>query len=119
MKKYIPTVLQKYRLAKYLLDSSYKGKLFEQEESGDMISSLDGSSGLQITEALKLQMEVQKRLHEQLECFFLWLLIRKGKIKLYQLKERRTHCYESRFSTTSYCYCCKNIRVCVRISLII
>jgi len=28
---------------------------------------LDGSSGMEITEALKLQMEVQKRLHEQLE----------------------------------------------------
>ena len=27
--------------------------------------------GMQITEALKLQMEVQKRLHEQLEVYFL------------------------------------------------
>lgn len=29
-------------------------------------------SGMQITEALKLQMEVQKRLHEQLEVWFLF-----------------------------------------------
>ncbi|XP_071713836.1 myb family transcription factor PHL7-like [Rutidosis leptorrhynchoides] len=64
---HVKSHLQKYRLAKYLPDSSSEGKLFEQKESGDMTSSLDGSSGLQITEALKLQMEVQKRLHEQLE----------------------------------------------------
>ncbi|KAG8365312.1 hypothetical protein BUALT_Bualt18G0091600 [Buddleja alternifolia] len=57
----------KYRLAKYLPDSSDDGKKAEKKESGDMLSSLDGSSGMQITEALKLQMEVQKRLHEQLE----------------------------------------------------
>ncbi|CAA3021049.1 myb family transcription factor PHL7 isoform X1 [Olea europaea subsp. europaea] len=58
---------QKYRLAKYLPDSSSDGKKTEKKESGDVLSSLDGSSGMQITEALKLQMEVQKRLHEQLE----------------------------------------------------
>ncbi|KAL0321019.1 UNVERIFIED_CONTAM: Myb family transcription factor PHL7 [Sesamum radiatum] len=58
---------QKYRLAKYLPDSSSDGNKVEKKESGDIISSLDGSSGMQITEALKLQMEVQKRLHEQLE----------------------------------------------------
>lgn len=64
---HVKSHLQKYRLAKYLPDSSSEGKTFDQKESGDMISSLDGSSGMQITEALKLQMEVQKRLHEQLE----------------------------------------------------
>ncbi|KAL0363092.1 UNVERIFIED_CONTAM: Myb family transcription factor PHL7 [Sesamum calycinum] len=42
-------------------------KKAEKKESGDLLSGLDGSSGMQITEALKLQMEVQKRLHEQLE----------------------------------------------------
>ncbi|XP_022025622.1 myb family transcription factor PHL7 isoform X1 [Helianthus annuus] len=64
---HVKSHLQKYRLAKYLPDSSSEGKAFDQKESGDMLSSLDGSSGLQITEQLKLQMEVQKRLHEQLE----------------------------------------------------
>lgn len=64
---HVKSHLQKYRLAKYLPDSSPEGKAFDPKESGDMLSSLDGSSGMQITEALKLQMEVQKRLHEQLE----------------------------------------------------
>ncbi|KAG8365314.1 hypothetical protein BUALT_Bualt18G0091800 [Buddleja alternifolia] len=64
---HVKSHLQKYRLAKYLPDSSDDGKKAEKKESGDMLSSLDGSSGMQITEALKLQMEVQKRLHEQLE----------------------------------------------------
>ncbi|KAF5728513.1 putative transcription factor [Tripterygium wilfordii] len=43
------------------------GKKVDKKETGDMLSNLDGSTGMQITEALKLQMEVQKRLHEQLE----------------------------------------------------
>ncbi|KAD4982209.1 hypothetical protein R6Q59_001781 [Mikania micrantha] len=64
---HVKSHLQKYRLAKYLPDSSSEGKPFDQKESGGMLSGLDGSSGMQITEALKLQMEVQKRLHEQLE----------------------------------------------------
>lgn len=34
-------------------------------------ASLSVCSGMQITEALKLQMEVQKRLHEQLEVHFI------------------------------------------------
>ncbi|EPS73182.1 hypothetical protein M569_01574, partial [Genlisea aurea] len=58
---------QKYRLAKYLPDSSSDGKNAGKKESGDALSGLDTSSGMQITEALKLQMEVQKRLQEQLE----------------------------------------------------
>ncbi|XP_009602574.1 myb family transcription factor PHL7-like [Nicotiana tomentosiformis] len=65
---HVKSHLQKYRLAKYLPDSSSDGKNSDKKESGDMLSSLDGSSaGVQINEALKLQMEVQKRLHEQLE----------------------------------------------------
>ncbi|CAI9784006.1 unnamed protein product [Fraxinus pennsylvanica] len=64
---HVKSHLQKYRLAKYLPDSSSDGKKSEKKESGDLLSSLDGSSGMQITEALKLQMEVQKRLQEQLE----------------------------------------------------
>ncbi|PSS32840.1 Myb family transcription factor [Actinidia chinensis var. chinensis] len=64
---HVKSHLQKYRLAKYLPDSSTDGNKADKKESGDMLSSLDGSSGTQITEALKMQMEVQKRLHEQLE----------------------------------------------------
>ncbi|XP_021902128.1 myb family transcription factor PHL7 isoform X2 [Carica papaya] len=64
---HVKSHLQKYRLAKYLPDSSSDGKKTDKKETGDMLSNLDGSSGMQITEALKLQMEVQKRLHEQLE----------------------------------------------------
>ncbi|KAL6990581.1 hypothetical protein U1Q18_008698 [Sarracenia purpurea var. burkii] len=76
---HVKSHLQKYRLAKYLPDSSsdgilipclkliMQGKNADKKDSGELLSSLDGSSGMQITEALKLQMEVQKRLHEQLE----------------------------------------------------
>ncbi|CAI9094055.1 OLC1v1029706C1 [Oldenlandia corymbosa var. corymbosa] len=64
---HVKSHLQKYRLAKYLPDSSADGKKTDKKDSKDMLSGLDGSSGMEITEALKLQMEVQKRLHEQLE----------------------------------------------------
>lgn len=64
---HVKSHLQKYRLAKYLPDSSSDGKNSDKKEPRDMLSSLDGSSGVEITTALKLQMEVQKRLHEQLE----------------------------------------------------
>ncbi|XP_024158012.1 myb family transcription factor PHL7 [Rosa chinensis] len=64
---HVKSHLQKYRLAKYLPDSSSDGGKADKKEPGDMLSNVDGSSGMQITEALKLQMEVQKRLHEQLE----------------------------------------------------
>ncbi|KAG9448842.1 hypothetical protein H6P81_008807 [Aristolochia fimbriata] len=64
---HVKSHLQKYRLAKYIPDSAADGANTDKQESGDLFSSLDGTSGMQITEALKLQMEVQKRLHEQLE----------------------------------------------------
>ncbi|XP_057537725.1 myb family transcription factor PHL7-like [Amaranthus tricolor] len=64
---HVKSHLQKYRLAKYLPDSSSEGKKADKKESADLLYGLESSSGMQITEALKLQMEVQKRLHEQLE----------------------------------------------------
>ncbi|GMH05208.1 hypothetical protein Nepgr_007048 [Nepenthes gracilis] len=64
---HVKSHLQKYRLAKYLPDSSSDGKKADIKESGNLHSSLDTSPGMQITEALKLQMEVQKQLREQLE----------------------------------------------------
>ncbi|GMI93249.1 hypothetical protein like AT2G01060 [Hibiscus trionum] len=64
---HVKSHLQKYRLAKYLPDSSSDGKMPDKNDTGDMLPNLDVMNGMQITEALKLQMEVQKRLHEQLE----------------------------------------------------
>lgn len=64
---HVKSHLQKYRLAKYLPESSSDGNEAEKGEHGDPSSNLENPSGMQITEALKLQMEVQKRLHEQLE----------------------------------------------------
>ncbi|XP_072962383.1 myb family transcription factor PHL7-like [Typha angustifolia] len=64
---HVKSHLQKYRLAKYIPESSADGTKSEKKDPGDLLSGLESSSGMQITEALKLQMEVQKRLHEQLE----------------------------------------------------
>ncbi|KAI3881827.1 hypothetical protein MKW92_007267 [Papaver armeniacum] len=64
---HIKSHLQKYRLSKYLPESTSDGKRTDRNESDDKFTSSDGTPGMQITEALKLQMEVQKRLHEQLE----------------------------------------------------
>ncbi|ONK82005.1 uncharacterized protein A4U43_C01F35150 [Asparagus officinalis] len=64
---HVKSHLQKYRLAKYIPESSSDGSKGEKKDPGDMISGIENSSGMQITEALKLQMEVQKRLQEQLE----------------------------------------------------
>ncbi|XP_008796527.2 myb family transcription factor PHL7-like isoform X2 [Phoenix dactylifera] len=64
---HVKSHLQKYRLAKYIPESSSDGTKSEKKEPGDLLSTIYNSSGMEITEALKLQMEVQKRLQEQLE----------------------------------------------------
>ncbi|KAG6556564.1 hypothetical protein Mapa_001505 [Marchantia paleacea] len=65
---HVKSHLQKYRLAKYIPESmSDGGKSEKKKNPADIIPSLDATSGIQITEALRMQMEVQKRLHEQLE----------------------------------------------------
>ncbi|KAH9294945.1 hypothetical protein KI387_038533, partial [Taxus chinensis] len=64
---HVKSHLQKYRLAKYIPDSAADDAKTEQKDAADILSNLDGASGIQITEALRMQMEVQKRLHEQLE----------------------------------------------------
>ncbi|OEL36608.1 Myb family transcription factor PHL7 [Dichanthelium oligosanthes] len=61
-------LLSKYRLAKYIPDPSADDNKAEKKDPGDLLAALEGSSTMQISEALKLQMEVQKRLHEQLEA---------------------------------------------------
>nr|GMD51102.1 myb family transcription factor PHL7 isoform X1 [Ipomoea batatas] len=69
---HVKSHLQKYRLAKYLPDSSSDGRLLTYlilyiSNSYLQLKIIENFFGMQITEALKLQMEVQKRLHEQLE----------------------------------------------------
>ncbi|PUZ51141.1 hypothetical protein GQ55_6G152200 [Panicum hallii var. hallii] len=64
---HVKSHLQKYRLAKYIPDPSADDNKAEKKNPGDLLAALEGSSTMQISEALKLQMEVQKRLHEQLE----------------------------------------------------
>ncbi|CAA6670135.1 unnamed protein product [Spirodela intermedia] len=63
---HIKSHLQKYRLASYVPECSSDGRKAGNKERGEEIYRLDDSA-IPITEALKLQMEVQKRLHEQLE----------------------------------------------------
>ncbi|XP_026659786.2 myb family transcription factor PHL5-like [Phoenix dactylifera] len=62
---HIKSHLQKYRIAKYMPESS-EGK-FEKRASVNDMRQLDPKTGMQITEALQLQLDVQRRLHEQLE----------------------------------------------------
>ncbi|KAG1338293.1 myb family transcription factor PHL7 [Cocos nucifera] len=60
----------KYRLAKYLPESPADDTYDSFGEAcnlGNILWSCSSSRGVQISEALKMQMEVQKRLHEQLE----------------------------------------------------
>ncbi|URD73667.1 Myb-like DNA-binding domain [Musa troglodytarum] len=65
---HVKSHLQKYRLAKYVPESSADGTMSEKNDDRNLNSGLESSPGIQITEALKLQMEVQKRLQEQLEA---------------------------------------------------
>ncbi|KAI5066614.1 hypothetical protein GOP47_0019238 [Adiantum capillus-veneris] len=62
---HVKSHLQKYRLAKYIPESGKEG---EKLDGLPIIpTNTEAASSLQITEALRMQMEVQKRLHEQLE----------------------------------------------------
>ncbi|XP_050205897.1 protein PHOSPHATE STARVATION RESPONSE 1 isoform X2 [Mercurialis annua] len=63
---HVKSHLQKYRTARYRPDSS-EGSSEKKLTPFEDLSSLDLKTGIEITEALRLQMEVQKRLHEQLE----------------------------------------------------
>ncbi|CAN8271034.1 unnamed protein product [Cochlearia groenlandica] len=63
---HVKSHLQKYRTARYIpapSEGSPETKLTPIEQ----ITSLNTKSGIDITEALRLQMEVQKQLHDQLE----------------------------------------------------
>ncbi|XP_010264912.1 PREDICTED: protein PHOSPHATE STARVATION RESPONSE 1 isoform X2 [Nelumbo nucifera] len=63
---HVKSHLQKYRTARYRPDSS-EGSSEKKMSAIEEMTSLDLKTGIEITEALRLQMEVQKRLHEQLE----------------------------------------------------
>lgn len=63
---HIKSHLQKYRIAKYMPASTSEGKQ-EKRAAGNDVQNLDPSTGMQITEALRVQLDVQRRLHEQLE----------------------------------------------------
>ncbi|QCE06745.1 protein PHOSPHATE STARVATION RESPONSE 1-like [Vigna unguiculata] len=63
---HVKSHLQKYRTARYRPESS-EGVTEKKAGSIEDMASLDLKTGIEITEALRLQMEVQKRLHEQLE----------------------------------------------------
>ncbi|XP_068494179.1 myb family transcription factor PHL5-like isoform X3 [Phaseolus vulgaris] len=61
---HVKSHLQKYRIAKYMPQST-QGKSEKRINVENV--HLDAKTGLQIREALQLQLDVQRRLHEQLE----------------------------------------------------
>ncbi|XP_010934244.1 protein PHOSPHATE STARVATION RESPONSE 2 [Elaeis guineensis] len=63
---HVKSHLQKYRTARYRPESS-EGASQKKVTPLEEVSSLDLKTSIDLTEALRLQMEVQKRLHEQLE----------------------------------------------------
>ncbi|KAL0728510.1 hypothetical protein Bca4012_024603 [Brassica carinata] len=62
---HVKSHLQKYRIAKYIPD--YQEGKFEKGSCSKELSQLDTKTGVQIKEALQLQLDVQRHLHEQLE----------------------------------------------------
>ncbi|CAI9300736.1 unnamed protein product [Lactuca saligna] len=64
---HVKSHLQKYRTARYKPEPSSEGPSEKKPTSIQDLPSLDLKASLEMTEALRLQVEVQKRLHEQLE----------------------------------------------------
>ncbi|RID52583.1 hypothetical protein BRARA_G00036 [Brassica rapa] len=64
---HVKSHLQKYRTARHVPEPSEAGWREKKLTPVEHVTSLDTKSGMYISEALRIQMEVQKQLHEQLE----------------------------------------------------
>ncbi|KAI3525763.1 hypothetical protein L1887_04829 [Cichorium endivia] len=63
---HVKSHLQKYRMSKFIPESSRRDK-FEKRSISEIFPNFSVTSGAQLTEALQMQMEVQRRLSDQLE----------------------------------------------------
>ncbi|CAH8390447.1 unnamed protein product [Eruca vesicaria subsp. sativa] len=96
--------LQKYRTARYKPETSEAtGEPQEKKMTSiEDIKSLDMKTSVEITQALRLQMEVQKRLHEQLENQrALQLQIEKQGRQLQMMFEKQQKLEEKKSSSSS------------------
>ncbi|CAN8270958.1 unnamed protein product [Cochlearia groenlandica] len=64
---HVKSHLQKYRTARYMPEPSEAGSPETILTPVEQMTSFNTKRGIDVTEALRLQMEVQKQLHEQLE----------------------------------------------------
>ncbi|KAK3019014.1 hypothetical protein RJ639_003622 [Escallonia herrerae] len=63
---HVKSHLQKYRMSKFIPESSSRAK-FERRSISEILPNFSTTSGAQLSEALQLQMEAQRRLSDQLE----------------------------------------------------
>ncbi|XP_050223096.1 myb family transcription factor PHL7-like [Mercurialis annua] len=63
---HVKSHLQKYRISKFIPESTHKGKL-ERRNISEMLPNFSATSNTQLNEALEMQMEVHRRLSDQLE----------------------------------------------------
>ncbi|XP_044473745.1 myb family transcription factor PHL7-like isoform X2 [Mangifera indica] len=63
---HVKSHLQKYRISKFIPESTTRGK-FERRNISEILPNFGTTSAAQLNEALQMQMEVQRRLNDQLE----------------------------------------------------